>query len=211
MAISVTLGMVLMTTERLQADLDNQANHDPLTGALNRRALSLITDKEMARFRRHGKPLSVMVMDLDNFKQINDRLGHNTGDVLLCRFVSVAKQILRGEDTFYRFGGEEFVALIPDATAEQALVAAERLRQAFANDTIEQLHTNDNTAVNTTVSIGIAELDLGENIDDVLQRADTALYRAKSNGRNRCEIANLEKPYQAAIPSLQPSAEAESN
>lgn len=188
MTIAVTLGMVLMTAERLQADLDSQANRDPLTGALNRRAFSLIAEKEMARSRRYSKPLSVLIMDLDNFKQINDCYGHDAGDALLCRFVAIAGQILRGEDVFCRFGGEEFVALLPNASAEQALVAAERLRNAFAEESATE--TSDaGRHFTITVSIGIAKLAADEDIESLLRRADTALYRAKDMGRNRCELA----------------------
>ena len=183
MSIAVTLGMVLMTAERLQADLDNQANHDPLTGALNRRAFSIIAEKAMAQSFRYEKPLSILMMDLDNFKQINDLLGHNAGDVLLCRFVTVADQILRDEDIFCRFGGEEFVALLPSTAAEKALVAAERLRTAFSIES-----TGDSTSFAVTVSIGIAELGEDEDIESLLRRADTALYQAKDNGRNCCEV-----------------------
>ena len=190
MTIAVTLGMVLMTAERLQADLDGQANRDPLTGALNRRAFSLIAEKEMARSRRHSKPLSVLIMDLDRFKQINDRLGHDGGDTLLCRFVAIAGQMLRGEDVFCRFGGEEFVALLPNTSAEQALVAAERLRTAFAGESARMETPDDTQVLTVTVSIGIGELEQEEDIESLLRRTDAALYRAKGKGRNRCELAD---------------------
>ena len=189
MTIAVTLGMVLMTAERLQADLDSQANRDPLTAALNRRAFSLIAEKEMARARRYNNPLSLLIMDLDNFKQINDRLGHDAGDALLCRFVAIAGQIVRGEDVFCRFGGEEFVALLPNTSAEQALVAAERLRTAFAAESAATETSNVTQPLAITVSIGIAELAQGEDIENLLRRADAALYHAKDLGRNRCELA----------------------
>ena len=188
MTIAITLGMVLMTAERLQADLDNQANHDPLTGALNRRAFSIIAEKAMAQTQRYNKPLSVLMMDLDNFKQINDRLGHNAGDALLCRFVSISGQVLRDEDVFCRFGGEEFVALLPNASAEFALVAAERLRIAFEIESSAKENSNDIQPFAVTVSIGIAELRKDEDIESILRRADTALYQAKNNGRNCCKV-----------------------
>jgi diguanylate cyclase (GGDEF)-like protein len=189
MTIAVTLGMVLMTSERLQSDLHHQANRDPLTGALNRRAFTLMADKEMSRARRNGKLFSVLMMDLDHFKRINDRLGHDGGDALLCQFVTTAEQILRGEDIFCRFGGEEFVALLPDTTAEQALVAAERLRTAFAKGSATMEPRSDLHPF--TVSIGISELERSQDddIESLLRRADVALYRAKDLGRNRCELA----------------------
>jgi len=186
MIIAVTLGMVLMTAERLQVDLDNQANHDPLTGVLNRRSFSLVAEKAMSQSRRHGKPLSVLMMDLDRFKQINDCLGHNGGDVLLRRFVTIASQVLRSEDIFCRFGGEEFIALLPNMSADLALVAAERLRRAFASETDSSEKARP---LAITVSIGIAELEQDEDIESLIHRADTALYQAKDKGRNCCELA----------------------
>ena len=187
MTIAVTLGMVLMTTERLQVDLDKQANHDPLTGALNRRAFSLIAEKAMHQSNRHGEPFSVLMMDLDRFKQINDHLGHNGGDELLCKFVTVAGHVLRSEDIFCRYGGEEFVALLPNASAGLALVAAERLRSAFAAALPETM--KDILPFPITVSIGVAEHRQNEDIESLLHRADTALYQAKHRGRNRSELA----------------------
>jgi diguanylate cyclase (GGDEF)-like protein len=188
MTIAVTLGMVLMTAERLQEELDSQANHDPLTGALNRRSFSLFAKKAMSQSRRSAKPLSVLMMDLDRFKHINDHLGHNRGDELLCQFVTVANRVLRNEDIFCRFGGEEFIALLPNTSAELALVAAERLRTVFAAESPETV--KDNMPSTTTVSIGIAELGNSEDVESFLHRADTALYKAKDKGRNCCELAD---------------------
>lgn len=187
MTIAITLGMALMTAERLQADLDDQANQDPLTGALNRRAFSVIAEKEMARFLRHETPLSLLMMDLDKFKQINDHHGHDAGDVLLCGFVDNAKDVLHDEDIFCRFGGEEFVALLPNTSAKQALVAAEKLRTSFETSSAMMEMVDDTRTA--TVSIGIAELGPNDDIESLLSRADVALYIAKKNGRNCCELA----------------------
>ena len=189
MTIAVTLGMVLMTAERLQDYLDSQANRDPLTGALNRRSFSLLTEKAIARARRFGKPLSLLVMDLDKFKQINDRFGHDVGDTMLCQFVNCANKILRDEDVFCRFGGEEFIALLPNTSAELALVAAERLRAAFEEEAAQLQITRNNEPFSITVSIGIGELKQDENFELLFSRADTALYQAKENGRNSCAVA----------------------
>ena len=186
--IAVTLGMILMTAERLQKHLHGQANRDPLTGALNRRSFAIFTEKAMAQSRRYGKPLSVMIMDLDDFKQINDTLGHDAGDVLLCNFVTVADEVLRTNDVFCRYGGEEFVALLPNTSADQALVAAERLRTTFAAKEVLTTEISKNDIQPITVSIGIAELGDGEDFDSLLRRADTALYQAKDQGRNCCQI-----------------------
>lgn len=187
--IAITLGIVLMTAERLQADLDHQANHDPLTGALNRRSFGLLSEKEMARALHYQRPLSVLMIDLDQFKQVNDLLGHDFGDQVLCCFVAVANRVLRQDDVFCRFGGEEFVALLPDTTAAEALVVADRLRVSFATESklLDCAVKQPCSAI--TISTGVAQLQQGEPFASLLRRADSALYRAKDNGRNCCEVA----------------------
>ena len=188
-AVATTLGMVLMTGERLQASLDRQASRDPLTGALNRRAFALLAEKELARARRYHRPFALLMMDLDHFKQINDRLGHGAGDVVLCEFVAVAQRILRSEDALCRIGGEEFVALLPDTLAASAMIAAERLRSAFAEENIGARYGERSLPFAITVSLGVGELKPGEGIDDLLRRTDVALYQSKRNGRNCCTLA----------------------
>jgi len=187
LTISTTLGMVLMASDALQENLDRQASLDPLTGALNRRAFAQLAARELARVRRSGQPLSILMMDLDHFKQINDRLGHAAGDRVLMQFVSIAGQVLRREDVFCRWGGEEFVTLLPDTAAEQALHVAERLRQSFAKEAIDL--APEATDIDFTVSQGMAEWHPGEELEDMLRRSDLALYQAKALGRNRVEIA----------------------
>lgn len=183
--VATTLGMVLMTGERLQEELDHQISRDPLTGALNRRAFALMAEKALAHCRRQGRPLALLVMDLDHFKQVNDRHGHAMGDLYLCRFVAVAGRILRGEDIVCRFGGEEFVALLPETSAPQAWSAAERLRAAFC----DEIAADPTLPFAATVSIGIGQLAAGESLEDLMRRTDAALYQAKRNGRDRCEPA----------------------
>ena len=107
----------------------------------------------------------------------------------MCRFVAIAAQVLRAEDVFCRFGGEEFVALLPNTSADLALVAAERLRTTFAAESAATETSDDTRPIAITVSIGIAELEQDEDIESLLLRADTALYRAKDMGRNCCELA----------------------
>ncbi|MGC2856808.1 diguanylate cyclase [Novispirillum sp. DQ9] len=174
--LGVTLGMVLMAGERLQEELNHHATRDPLTGTLNRRAFGLLAERQAAQAVRTGRSLSVLMMDLDHFKRINDQLGHAGGDAVLRHFVAVAREILRAEDSLCRFGGEEFVVLLPDTDGTQALAAAERLRRTFA-------------ASGHTVSIGIAALAPTETVEDLLRRADASLYEAKRLGRDRCEMA----------------------
>jgi diguanylate cyclase (GGDEF)-like protein len=185
--MATTLCMVLMTSEILQENLDRQASLDPLTGAMNRRAFSHLSVRELARARRGGLPLTVVMMDLDHFKRINDRLGHATGDIVLRLFVSVAQRVLRTEDIFCRWGGEEFVTLLPATALPQALLVAERLRQSFAEEAADL--APEAAEIGFTVSLGLAQLRGDEEIEDLLRRADHALYRAKDLGRNRCEMA----------------------
>jgi len=185
--MATTLCMVLMTSEILQENLDRQASLDPLTGAMNRRAFSHLSVRELARARRGGLPLTVVMMDLDHFKRINDRLGHATGDIVLRLFVSVAQRVLRTEDIFCRWGGEEFVTLLPATALPQPLLVAERLRQSFAEEAADL--APEAAEIGFTVSLGLAQLRGDEEIEDLLRRADHALYRAKDLGRNRCEMA----------------------
>ena len=188
--IAITLGMVLMTAERLQSDLDHQANHDPLTGALNRRSCALLFEKAVAHSRRHQLPLSVLMIDLDEFKKVNDCLGHDFGDKVLCRFVAIAQQVLREDDICCRFGGEEFVAVLPNTSIEAALTVANRLRSAFAINSPALETRKVHEPFTITVSIGVAELQQDEYFENLLRRADIALYQAKDNGRNCCELAD---------------------
>ncbi|MDX9768364.1 MAG: GGDEF domain-containing protein, partial [Ectothiorhodospiraceae bacterium] len=121
-------------------------------------------------------------------KQINDRLGHAVGDDILCRFVAVVERMLRVEDVLCRFGGEEFVALLPGTSAAQALAAGERLRIAYVDESAAT-QTAKQLPFAISVSIGIGELREDEDIDGLIRRADAALYEAKVRGRNRCELA----------------------
>jgi len=185
--LGTTLGMVLMAGERVQADLDDLASRDPLTGTFNRRAFTLLAEREVARARRHGQALTALMMDFDHFKRINDDMGHASGDHVLRRFVDGAREVLRGEDVLGRYGGEEFVALLPQTGAAAALAAAERLRRAFAAAAASDQDPLAPTWP-LTVSIGIAQWLPGEPLEDLLRRADGALYAAKNAGRDRCWV-----------------------
>jgi len=187
MIMATTLCMVLMTSEILQESLDRQASLDPLTGAMNRRAFGHLSLRELARARRSKLPLTVVMMDLDHFKRINDHLGHATGDIVLRLFVAVAERVLRTEDVFCRWGGEEFVTLLPATALPQALLVAERLRLSFTEEAAEL--APEAAEIGFTVSLGLAEWRDDEEMEDLLRRADHALYRAKDLGRNRCEAA----------------------
>lgn len=184
--IGWNFGFVMMAMQRY-LDLANElATHDDLTGVLNRRAFGEQARLHMKLAERGGPALSVLAMDLDHFKRINDTYGHHAGDKVLQEFVAVVASCLRGPDQLGRVGGEEFIALLPGTTAVSALIVAERLRQKLAEAPIGYR----NESIRVTVSIGVAEFDhYRHNLEELLGAADTALYRAKHRGRNCVELA----------------------
>ena len=180
-----TIGFLLMCTERSQKDLLRMASEDPLTGAYNRRALAEFGMREMARARRHGTPLSVILIDIDYFKKINDELGHAAGDLALIETVRRLQNNLRSEDCLGRMGGEEFLVLLPDTDIEQAQVLAQRIQKDFANQPMKLAEQHRSI----TLSGGITLLSASDNFfDDMLKRADDAMYTAKVLGRNRMQL-----------------------
>lgn len=171
---------------RMLVRLYRQATRDPLTGMFNRRLLMERVKEEEARFSRSGASLSIMIIDLDKFKRVNDNYGHLAGDKVLVRFAEVAKNAIRTEDIVGRYGGEEFMVVLPNTTLAKAEDVAERIRKACEPEIIL---TDDNREVTFRVSIGVSQLQLGETGSNALERADTALYLAKETGRNRVEVA----------------------
>jgi len=187
--ISIAFILLAMAKERTEHRHKTAALVDPLTGVANRRAFLQDSETQLRRQAADPRPLAVMLLDLDNFKSINDRFGHAVGDRVLHLFAQVASNCLRRADLFGRLGGEEFAALLVDATRERALAVAEQIRTAFADATYEV----DGRPVVATVSIGIViSYDAVLDISALLAQADHALYRAKDNGRNRIEIASIE-------------------
>ncbi len=150
--------------------LNEQARRDPLTGLLNRRGMAEVIDRELAEARRGGRPVSVVMLDLDRFKLLNDQFGHAAGDALLVRVADAFRAELRPRDAIARHGGEEFLALLPGTTGQAAVVVSDRLRFAMPNG--------------QTCSAGVAEWDGAEEIDALIGRSDEALYAAKTAGRN---------------------------
>jgi diguanylate cyclase (GGDEF)-like protein len=176
------IGFVIMTTERLQADLRRAATYDALTGILNRRAFLDLAEREMARARRSGAPYALLVMDIDYFKQVNDTFGHQAGDAVLKAITMAITGSLRQVDLFGRFGGEEFCILLPETREDAARVVAERICATIAD--LQVAH--DGNVISTTVSIGVAEgTTATKAFDSIVADADLALYRAKESGRNR--------------------------
>lgn len=169
----------------LEEELRRLASRDPLTGALNRRAFAERADHELARRKRQGNALCLAVFDLDHFKQINDRHGHAMGDQVLQAFSQHCREQLRHTDLFARFGGEEFVLLLPDTDEQQASTLLERLREGWA----QQVFATPLGSLQVTVSIGLVRIDADPPLELWVERADAALYQAKSAGRNRLAIA----------------------
>jgi diguanylate cyclase (GGDEF)-like protein/PAS domain S-box-containing protein len=154
---------------------------DSLTGIANRRALIEALEKEYSRARRHGYALSILMLDLDHFKMVNDRYGHAAGDTVLSEFVQIIAPEIRDSDYFGRLGGEEFAILLPECSLGSAQQLAERIRRAVAAHTFR----SSQARFNVTMSIGVATLiDDDARPDHVLNRADRCLYAAKSEGRN---------------------------
>lgn len=174
--LMVTIGVVLMATDRLRAEFEHLASHDSLTGALTRRGLIDACERELERCQRKNHVMSLLMMDLDHFKAINDSHGHLAGDRVLIDFVDRVTALLRRPDRFGRFGGEEFIALLPETSLEDARIVAERIRADIASAGVQPW---------CTVSIGAATSSADDaTVDALLARADAALYQAKAAGRN---------------------------
>jgi diguanylate cyclase (GGDEF)-like protein len=182
MALLLTVGFLVLATRRLQRVLEKRSTPDPLTEVLNRRGFGEAYARARARQRRGAGALALMAIDLDHFKAVNDQHGHAEGDRVLVKVATVIKRTLRENDSVARFGGEEFIVLLPDTSLPRAQQAAARIQALLAE--VERPCC--------TISIGIASQAAGdESLDSVLARADAALYRAKESGRNRVEIAAL--------------------
>ena len=183
----VSVGFYIFRTNRLhRQELERQARTDALTGCANRRSFLDALEAEQRRGSRYASPFSVLSLDIDHFKRINDQHGHPAGDHVLRHFVSLVENILRPTDMLGRMGGEEFAVLLPQTTNQEAALIAERIRTtldaspaSFAQATIP-----------VTVSIGVAQWqdEEGEPIDHLLSRTDTALYAAKNGGRNQVSV-----------------------
>lgn len=174
--------------EQLQQQLDRvsaQARHDPLTGTLNRKGLDEAMEREIARAHRVGLPLCVALLDVDNFKQINDQLGHETGDAALVHLSEVVRSVMRPQDMLARYGGEEFVLVLPDTPLAQGVEAMQRLQRELTT----RFFLKDNEKILITFSAGVAQaMDL-ETSAEVIRRADQGMYLAKRAGKNRVMAA----------------------
>ncbi|MEH3085260.1 MAG: GGDEF domain-containing protein [Xylophilus ampelinus] len=169
---------------QLQQALDRasaEARHDTLTGALNRKGLDEAIVREIARARRLDTPLCLALLDIDNFKKLNDRLGHAAGDAALAHLAQVARESMRPQDQLARYGGEEFVVLLPDTLADDGVQAMQRMQRELT----KRFFLQGGEKVLITFSAGIAQLAAAEEGCDALARADQAMYLAKRAGKNR--------------------------
>lgn len=169
----------------LNISLREASTHDALTGIANRRLLSDRLHEEAERAKRYSRPLSIAMLDIDRFKVINDGHGHEVGDSVLTEIVRVMEAELREQDLCGRWGGEEFLILMPESTLETAELAMQRLRASIASWVMRV----GNDRLEVTASIGVAQLHADETYSSMINRADAALMRAKRDGRNRCERA----------------------
>ena len=183
-AVATVFVIFMLVSERVVTAHKTAASTDPLTGMFNRRGFAEATSRVIEREANAGRPVTVLIFDLDHFKSINDRFGHSAGDEILKLFATVVLSTLRITDLSGRVGGEEFAALLP-CPLEEGVIAAERVREAFADSGI----VVEDGPVDTTVSIGVAGGPAGTELEVLLAAADSALYQAKRNGRNRVEAA----------------------
>ena len=177
--------LVIFESRQQQAISEQNSKIDALTGLYNRRWLENSLPRLLARARNNNQPLCILMLDVDHFKQYNDKLGHSAGDVALTSLADTLAANVRPYDYAVRFGGEEFIIILPDATAMDARIIAERLRELVRNTPVEY---NEQVLPKITISIGLAELKQHQNEDLLIEAADAALYRAKHAGRDRVAI-----------------------
>jgi diguanylate cyclase (GGDEF)-like protein len=171
-----TIGFILMVSQRLQIDLTELATVDTLTRIPNRHATQIFFEKELARSQRHKTDFTILLIDLDNFKQVNDKYGHAMGDYVLITAAQFFLSTLRKQDIVGRWGGEEFLIILPDTNVENTRILAERIRKGIS----EKEFKFSNISTRETISIGIAPSNQLDSIDVILKKADDALYVAKA-------------------------------
>jgi diguanylate cyclase (GGDEF)-like protein len=172
-------------SEQRESQLRLQAETDPLTGLVNRRRFSLELDVSYLRAKQTKSALSMLMLDVDHFKNINDEFGHLAGDAVLCSLARLCENVIRETDVLCRYGGEEFAFLLPDSSRSQAMEVAKRLMTAVRGDRVQWEHHT----LSYTVSIGIAELKATDKEGvDLLRRTDRHLYQAKADGRDTISV-----------------------
>lgn len=187
LAVDSSQAEVARLTDEL-ARVSEAARHDPLTGALNRKGLEEAMDREASRFSRDGSSLCLALLDVDNFKQLNDVYGHHVGDQALTHLAAIVKGALRPQDALSRFGGEEFVVLMPNTTLADAEIAMTRLQRELT----KSLFMGNEERILITFSAGVSQIQKGETPSSALKRADEAMYVAKKTGKNKVVAASIE-------------------
>ncbi|NMM46369.1 diguanylate cyclase [Rhodospirillaceae bacterium KN72] len=186
--LAVTLVVVALANliiGRYQNQLEEMATTDKLTGVANRHAFEIVLDYMLRNARRMESPLAVAMVDIDHFKLVNDRLGHFAGDKVLQTIARIMKENLRGSDSICRWGGEEFLIVLPDCDLNQAQTITDNIRREIENTPV----LTGKGEARVTISMGVGQLSKSEHLDDLIRRTDEALYRAKAAGRNRVEPA----------------------
>jgi len=173
--------------KKYQEKLKELATKDPLTGLYNRGYFMEVVEIFQKNKKRYGKSLSVILMDIDNFKKINDTYGHDIGDEVLKTLAKILKENIRKSDIPVRFGGEEFLLLLPETKLNQAAELAERIRKNVEDATV----FTHNGSIKFTVSIGVAEVYSNEEVEKAIIRADNALYEAKRSGKNKVVVSSI--------------------
>jgi two-component system chemotaxis response regulator CheY len=174
---------------KLEQKILELAHTDFLTGVLNRRAFIQRMETETHRAAREEAPVSIIIADIDHFKKINDRYGHNVGDMVLQRFAGKLSECLRPYDFVGRYGGEEFIIYLPHVKETQAVLAAERMRKSIEEMKITPPNSRDAIQITASFGIALASSGSGENVLSIIERADFAMYKAKREGRNRVRAA----------------------
>ena len=180
----LSISAILLSSEQLRNEMAKLLKFDALTGALTRRAAFEYGEDELARSSRSGTVFSLLLMDLDHFKEINDKYGHQKGDEVLTQFVQRIEQVLRRPSVIGRYGGEEFIVLLPDTNKEKAVQVAERIQDHLRASTAQ---------AKVTASIGVTSFSKarGDTLDAMIGRADAALYAAKNNGRDQIVVDEM--------------------
>lgn len=196
--LAIGFGIFWLASSTLLAKLDDLASLDPLTRLYNRRVFLRWCERVQARSRENHTPFSVLIADLDHFKSVNDKFGHAVGDAVLCTAVERMQDAVRGIDILGRWGGEEFVALLPGASPEAAMLVAQRVRRNVERSVVpvERPSSAEHPeGVRITLSVGVASFHGDEDtIDRMMERADHALYAAKTRGRNQVSVDGLQAP-----------------
>jgi len=183
----VELASIRIAGLNLRTILEHQSIRDSLTNLFNRRFMEIALDRELRRALRHQKPLAVLMLDLDHFKMLNDTYGHEAGDVVLREIAGIMRQAVRSEDTVCRYGGEEFVAILPELGTDEALNRAESIRHMVSE---LRIYHRGESLREVTISIGVAVYPHNsDSPEQLLSLADRALYEAKHLGRNRVVLA----------------------